>query len=88
MRLESVWNTAHTTGDAETLDRLWANDLEVEVPGMTPMTKAESLAFARTYLPVEIFFAAGLFYLLIAFVLVQAFKLLERWLRVDACQGR
>ena len=43
---------------------------------------------ARTYLPVEIFFAAGLFYLLIAFVLVQAFKLLERWLRVDACQGR
>ena len=43
---------------------------------------------ARTYLPVEIFFAAGLFYLLISFVLVQGFKLLERWLRVDACQGR
>ncbi|ARU90197.1 ABC transporter permease [Pseudomonas sp. M30-35] len=43
---------------------------------------------ARTYLPVEIFFAAGLFYLVIAFILVQAFKLLERWLRVDACQGR
>jgi His/Glu/Gln/Arg/opine family amino acid ABC transporter permease subunit len=43
---------------------------------------------ARTYLPVEGFFAAGLFYLLITFVLIQAFKLLERWLRVDACQGR
>ncbi|MEN0108174.1 MAG: ABC transporter permease [Pseudomonas sp.] len=43
---------------------------------------------ARTYLPVEIFFAAGLFYLAIAFVLVKAFKLLERWLRVDATQGR
>jgi len=43
---------------------------------------------ARTYLPVEIFFAAGLFYLLISFMLVQGFKLLERWLRVDACQGR
>ena len=43
---------------------------------------------ARTYLPVEIFFAAGLFYLVIAFVLVRAFRLLERWLRVDACQGR
>lgn len=43
---------------------------------------------ARTYLPVEIFFAAGLFYLLMAYVLVRAFKLLERWLRVDACQGR
>ena len=43
---------------------------------------------ARTYLPVEIFFAAGLFNLVIAFVLVRAFRLLERWLRVDACQGR
>ena len=43
---------------------------------------------ARTYLPVEIFFAAGLFYLVIAFLLVQGFKQLERWLRVDACQGR
>ncbi|NWC85540.1 ABC transporter permease [Pseudomonas reactans] len=43
---------------------------------------------ARTYLPVEIFFAAGLFYLLMAYILVRGFKLLERWLRVDACQGR
>lgn len=43
---------------------------------------------ARTYLPVEIFFAAGLFYLLISYVLVRAFKLLEQYLRVDACQGR
>jgi len=43
---------------------------------------------ARTYLPVEIFFAAGVLYLLISFVLVQGFKLLERWLRVDATQGR
>ena len=43
---------------------------------------------ARTYLPVEIFFAAGVFYLVISFLLVQGFKLLERWLRVDACQGR
>jgi hypothetical protein len=48
VRLESVWNTAHKTGDVETLDRLWASDLEVDVPGMAPMTKAESLAFART----------------------------------------
>lgn len=43
---------------------------------------------ARTYLPVEIFFAAGLFYLLMTYVLVQAFRLLERKLRVDALQGR
>ncbi|MGE8407283.1 MAG: ABC transporter permease [Pseudomonas sp.] len=43
---------------------------------------------ARTYMPVEIFFAAGVFYLVISFVLVQGFKVLERWLRVDAAQGR
>lgn len=43
---------------------------------------------ARTYLPVEIFFAAGMFYLLMAYILVRGCKLLERWLRVDACQGR
>ena len=42
---------------------------------------------SSTYLPVEIFFAAGMFYLVIAFVLVQAFRLLERWLRVDALHG-
>ncbi|MCD5996704.1 ABC transporter permease [Pseudomonas sp. CDFA 602] len=43
---------------------------------------------ARTYLPVEIFFAAGMFYLVMAFVLVQGFRLLEKLLRVDASQGR
>jgi His/Glu/Gln/Arg/opine family amino acid ABC transporter permease subunit len=43
---------------------------------------------ARTYLPVEGFFTAGLYYLVITFLLINAFKLLERWLRVDACQGR
>lgn len=48
LQLESVWNTAHRTGDVDALDRLWAGDLEVDVPGMAPMTKADSLAFART----------------------------------------
>ncbi len=43
---------------------------------------------ARTYMPVEIFFAAGVFYLVISFVLVQGFKLLERRLRVDVAHGR
>ena len=43
---------------------------------------------ARTYLPVEIFFAAGMFYLIMAYVLVQGFRLLERILRVDASQSR
>ena len=43
---------------------------------------------ARNYLTVEMFFTAGVFYLLISFLLVRGFRLLERWLRVDACQGR
>ncbi|MEE5099206.1 ABC transporter permease [Pseudomonas alliivorans] len=43
---------------------------------------------ARTYMPVEIFFAAGMFYLVMAFVLVQGFRLMEKLLRVDASQGR
>jgi len=43
---------------------------------------------ARTYMHEEMFLTAGLIYLLIAFVLMQGFKLIERWLRVDACQGR
>ena len=43
---------------------------------------------ARTYLHEEMFLTAGLIYLIIAFMLMQGFKLLERWLRVDACQGR
>jgi len=43
---------------------------------------------ARNYLNVDMFFTAGVIYLLMSFVLVQAFKQLERWLRVDACQGR
>ena len=48
IHLETVWNGAHRAGDADALDRLWASDLEVDVPGMAPMTKAEALAFART----------------------------------------
>lgn len=48
IRLETMWNTAHRTGDTDALDRLWASDLEVDVPGMAPMTKTEALAFAGT----------------------------------------
>ncbi|HLV15833.1 MAG TPA: ABC transporter permease [Pseudomonas sp.] len=55
---------------------------------LVELTGAARTVIARTYLPVEFFFAAGVIYLIIAFVLVQGFKLLERWLRVDACQGR
>ncbi len=52
------------------------------------LTGMSRTIIARTYMPVEIFFAAGMFYLVIAYVMVRAFKLLERRLRVDACQGR
>ncbi|WP_324734358.1 ABC transporter permease [Pseudomonas paeninsulae] len=52
------------------------------------LTGMSRTIIARTYQPVEIFFAAGLFYLVAAYVLVQAFRVLERRLRVDACQGR
>jgi ketosteroid isomerase-like protein len=48
MHLEEVWNQAHVAGDAETLDRLWADDLEVAVPHMAVMTRAEALGFARS----------------------------------------
>ncbi|MGH8355529.1 MAG: ABC transporter permease [Pseudomonas sp.] len=52
------------------------------------LTGMSRTIIARTYQPVEIFFAAGVFYLVAAYVLVQGFRLLERHLRVDACQGR
>lgn len=52
------------------------------------LTGMARTVIARTYLPVEIFFAAGLFYLLMTFILVQIFRWLERVLRVDALQGR
>lgn len=47
-RLETVWNEAHEHGDADALDRLWADDLQVAVPKMTVMSKAEALRFARS----------------------------------------
>jgi ketosteroid isomerase-like protein len=47
-RLETVWNEAHERGDADTLDALWADDLEVAVPKMPLMSKAEVLGFARS----------------------------------------
>ena len=43
---------------------------------------------ARTYMPEQTFLIAGVIYLVMSFVLVQGFKLLERYLRVDASQGR
>ena len=45
-QLEQVWNEAHVRGDARALDELWADDLIVMVPGMSPMGKSDTLAFA------------------------------------------
>jgi len=47
-QLESQWNDAHLRGDADALDRLWADELRVVVPRMTPLTKAEALSFFRS----------------------------------------
>ena len=44
----TVWNEAHERGDADALDALWADDLEVAVPRMALMTKADALSFARS----------------------------------------
>jgi ketosteroid isomerase-like protein len=47
-RLENVWNEAHVRGDADTLDRLWAEDLIVQVTNMRVMTKADAIAMLRS----------------------------------------
>ena len=47
VRLEDVWNQAHLRGDAETLQGMWADDLEVAVPQMPVWNKAELVAFVR-----------------------------------------
>ena len=47
-RLETVWNEAHAHGDADALEKLWADDMEVAVPKMPVMTKADVLKFASS----------------------------------------
>jgi len=42
-KLESDWNAAHVRGDAGMLDRLFADDAVVMVPGMRVMTKADAI---------------------------------------------
>jgi ketosteroid isomerase-like protein len=47
-RLEKVWNEAHVRGDADALDRLWAEDLTVTVPNMSVITKPTAVAMAKS----------------------------------------
>jgi hypothetical protein len=46
--LEKVRNDAHERGDADALQALWSDDLEVDVPKMPVMNKAGVLSFARS----------------------------------------
>lgn len=48
LRLEGVWNEAHLRNDAGALDRIWATDIVVILPRMSPMSKADALAFLRS----------------------------------------
>jgi hypothetical protein len=47
-RLETVWNEAHEHGDADVLEKLWADNMEVAVPKMPVLTKADAVKFARS----------------------------------------
>ena len=47
-RLEQIWNESHERGDADALEALWADDMEVAVPKMAVMQKADVLRFARS----------------------------------------
>ena len=46
--METVWNQAHLSGDSVALASLWSDDLEVAVPKMPVMAKADVLAFAKS----------------------------------------
>lgn len=45
--LESVWNAAHLRGDVDALGSLFADDIEIIVPGMQPLNKETALGVLR-----------------------------------------
>lgn len=47
-KLEQAWNDAHVKGDADALDKLWADELVVTVPHMAVMDKAAAIGFWKT----------------------------------------
>jgi ketosteroid isomerase-like protein len=47
-RLETLWNEAHRSGDADKLDGLWGDDLVVTVPKMPVMTKPQAITIWRS----------------------------------------
>jgi hypothetical protein len=42
-QLKTAWNQAHFYGDVDALDRLWAPELTVIVPGMPPFSMSDLL---------------------------------------------
>jgi hypothetical protein len=47
-RLETVWNAAHVRGDGDALEAIWADDLEVAVPRMPVLTRADAAKVAHS----------------------------------------
>jgi len=45
--LEAAWNKAHLGSDPAALDRLWADEIVIFVPGMAPMGKAQALGMYK-----------------------------------------
>src|SRR5262245_44219028 len=48
VRLEAAFNAAHLAGDAAALDRMWAEDAVITVPGMLPMGKPAAVGSLRS----------------------------------------
>ena len=46
--LETLWNEAHRSGDADKLDGLWGEDLVVTVPKTPVMTKPQTISIWRS----------------------------------------
>jgi ketosteroid isomerase-like protein len=47
-QLEADWNAAHVRGDAAVLDRLFADDVVVQVPAMRVLNKADAVGLFKT----------------------------------------
>ena len=47
-RLEGVWNGAHEHGDADALENLWADDLEIAAPHIPVLMKSDAVKYARS----------------------------------------
>ena len=47
-RLERVWNEAHRKGDAKPLEEVWSDDIEIIIPKMDVLSRAEALEVFRS----------------------------------------